>query len=144
MTIQSFSEEDTYELGRKIGEKAKPGDVFCLDGELGAGKTVFVKGFCDALGVSADVSSPTFTTMNCYAGGRLEVYHFDVYRISSYHEMDDSGFDDFFYGKGVCLIEWAENIAGLLPDTAVRISFERDYEKGDDYRAIKISTELKL
>ncbi len=125
-------------LGKKMGGEASPGTVITLDGDLGAGKTLFTKGFAEGLGIDEPVSSPTFTILQEYEGGRMPLYHFDVYRIGDPAEMEEVGFDDYIYGDGACLIEWSELIAELIPDDAIRITINRDPEKGDDYRRIEV------
>lgn len=138
MQIESFSEKDTFELGRKIGEKAGPGQIYTLDGDLGVGKTVFTKGLARGLGIREPVNSPTFTIVQEYRDGRLPLYHFDVYRIEDPEEMEEIGYDDYFFGEGVCLIEWAKKIRELLPEKVIRITIEKQLEKGFDYRTIII------
>lgn len=136
MTIESFSAEDTYRLGHRLGSEAKKGDLFCLSGDLGVGKTVFTQGFAKGLGVEEAVSSPTFTIVQEYEGSRLPFYHFDVYRIADIEEMEEIGYEDYFYGAGVCLVEWAELIEELLPKTRTRVTIKKDIQKGFDYRII--------
>lgn len=136
--IDSFKPEDTYNLGKKIGEKAKPGEVFTLIGDLGVGKTVFTKGLAAGLGITEPVNSPTFTILQIYEEGRLPFYHFDVYRIGDVSEMDEIGYEDCFYGEGVCLIEWADLIEEILPEKYTRITIEKNLDKGFDYRRILI------
>lgn len=138
MIIDSFQMEDTFELGKKLGEKAEAGQVFCLLGELGTGKTVFTQGFAKGLGITEPVNSPTFTIVQVYDCGRLPFYHFDVYRIEDIDEMYEIGFEDYFYGQGVCLIEWSNLIEELLPKERMVITIEKDLEKGFDYRKITI------
>ena len=138
MKIETFSAEETYALGKKLGSEAKPGDVLTLIGDLGVGKTVFTQGFADGLGITEPISSPTFTIVQQYDSGRLPLYHFDVYRIGDIEEMDEIGYEDYFYGNGVCLIEWADLIRELLPEETGRIIIEKDLEKGFDYRKIQI------
>ena len=138
MQIESFSEKDTFELGRKIGEKAGPGQIYTLDGDLGVGKTVFTKGLARGLGIREPVNSPTFTIVQEFRDGSLPLYHFDVYRIEDPEEMEEIGYDDYFFGEGVCLIEWAEKIRELLPEKVIRITIEKQLEKGFDYRTIII------
>ena len=128
MRYISESEKDTYELGRSMGVTAPAGQIICLDGDLGAGKTVFTKGFAAGLGITEVVSSPTFTIIHEHSGGRLPLYHFDVYRIEDPDEMYEVGFEELFYGGGVCLIEWACLIADLIPADAVHITILRDAE----------------
>ena len=138
MIIESFETKDTYELGKTMGEKAQKGDVYLLLGDLGVGKTVFTQGFADGLGITEPISSPTFTIIQEYDEGKLPFYHFDVYRIGDIEEMEEIGYQDYFYGEGVCLIEWANLIEELLPDTAKQIVIEKDLEKGFDYRKITV------
>ena len=143
MIIESFRAEDTFELGKKLGQNAKPGDVYTLVGDLGVGKTVFTQGLAEGLGIAEAVSSPTFTIVQVYEEGRLPLYHFDVYRIGDVSEMDEIGYEDYFYGEGVCLIEWAALIREILPERYTRIFIEKDLEKGFDYRRITVTEEEK-
>ncbi len=136
--IESFKPEDTFALGKKIGEEAKAGEVYTLIGDLGVGKTVFTKGIARGLGIHEPVNSPTFTIVQIYEEGRLPFYHFDVYRIGDISEMDEIGYEDCFYGEGVCLIEWADLIEEILPDKYTQITILKDLEKGFDYRKIII------
>lgn len=138
MIMESYSAEETFRLGEMTGARLKPGTVICLDGDLGAGKTVFVKGVAKGLGVTDTVCSPTFTILQEYRDGRMPLYHFDVYRIEDPEEMYEIGFDDYLYGEGVCLIEWAKNVEELIPDGALRISITKDLDKGLSYRKISI------
>lgn len=138
MTIETFTPEETYELGRKLGQKAGPGEVYCLNGELGVGKTVFTQGFAEGLGIEGPVNSPTFTILQQYDDGRLVLYHFDVYRIGDISEMEEIGYEDCFYGEGVCLIEWSSLIDDILPEKLTQIKIEKDPEKGFDYRKITV------
>lgn len=131
--------EETYELGRLLGQQATSGQVYCLDGDLGSGKTVFTQGFAAGLGIEGPVTSPTFTILRQYEEGRLPLYHFDVYRIGDVSEMDEIGYEDCFYGEGVCLIEWSQLIWEILPEEAVGIKIEKDLKKGFDYRRISVS-----
>ena len=112
---ESFRAEDTFALGRQIGENAKPGEVYTLIGDLGVGKTVFTQGLAAGLGITEPVNSPTFTILQSYEEGRLPFYHFDVYRIGDISEMDEIGYEDCFYGDGVSLVEWADLIREILP-----------------------------
>ena len=141
MIIESFRAEDTFALGKRLGENAKPGDVYTLVGDLGVGKTVFTQGLAEGLGIGESVSSPTFTIVQVYEEGRLPLYHFDVYRIGDVSEMDEIGYEDYIYGEGVCLIEWADLITEILPDRYTRICIEKDLEKGFDYRKITVTEE---
>ena len=138
MIIESFSPEDTFGVGEQLAKEAHPGDVYTLEGDLGVGKTVFTKGMARGLGIEEPVTSPTFTILQEYESGRLPLYHFDVYRIGDPEEMDEIGYEDYFYGQGICLIEWAGLIEELIPPEAIRISIEKDLEKGLDYRRIRI------
>ncbi|MCR5667594.1 MAG: tRNA (adenosine(37)-N6)-threonylcarbamoyltransferase complex ATPase subunit type 1 TsaE [Lachnospiraceae bacterium] len=138
MIIETNSPEETKELGRKIGQEAKPGDVYALLGDLGVGKTIFTKGVAEGLGITEPINSPTFTIVQEYEEGRMPFYHFDVYRIGDVEEMDEIGFDDYVYGEGMCLIEWANLIEEILPDHVKTITIEKDLEKGFDYRRITI------
>lgn len=139
--IESMSEEETFALAKKLGKKAKKGQIYALDGDLGTGKTVFTKGFAAGLDVQEPVSSPTFTIVQEYDDGRLPLYHFDVYRIGDVEEMDEIGFDDYLYGDGVCFIEWAKFVEELLPPHCTWISIEKELEKGFDYRKITIKSD---
>ena len=136
VVTETFSPEETFELGRRIGEKAKPGEVFTLIGDLGVGKTVFTQGMAAGLGITEPVSSPTFTILQVYEEGRCPFYHFDVYRIGDLSEMDEFGYEDCFYGEGVSLIEWADLIEEILPEHYTQITISKDLEKGFDYRKI--------
>ena len=138
MIITSFGPEDTYALGKRLGEAAKAGDVFCLNGDLGVGKTVFTQGFACGLGITEPVNSPTFTIIQEYEDGRLPFYHFDVYRIEEPEEMEEIGYEEYFYGQGVCLVEWASLVEEIIPPEAVWITIEKDLDKGFDYRKITV------
>lgn len=138
-TIESFSPEETFALGERMGREAEPGQIFTLTGELGTGKTVFTQGVAAGIGVEEIVNSPTFTILQEYQSGRMPFYHFDVYRILDVNEMDEIGYEDCFYGRGVCLIEWAEQIGGLLPGRYTQIVIEKDLQKGFDYRRITVT-----
>lgn len=137
--IHSWGAHDTFALGQKIGEHAKPGQVYTLLGDLGVGKTVFTQGMAEGLGITEAISSPTFTIIQEYDEGRLPFYHFDVYRIGDIEEMEEIGYDDYFFGQGVCMIEWANLIEELLPQDCIEIKIEKDLEKGFDYRLITIT-----
>ncbi len=138
MKIDSYSAADTYQTGYRMGLNARKGEIYCLSGDLGVGKTVFTQGFAKGLGIEEAVNSPTFTIIQEYTDGRLPFYHFDVYRIGEMEEMEEIGCEDYFYGCGVCLIEWAELIAELLPKDRTRISIKKDLSKGFDYREITV------
>ena len=136
MIFDSYSAEDTFAFGKKIGEEAKPGQVYTLIGDLGVGKTVFTQGVAAGLGIREAVNSPTFTIVQIYDEGRMPFYHFDVYRIGDVEEMEEIGYEDCFYGEGLCLIEWANLIEEILPEHYTQITIEKDLEKGFDYRRI--------
>ena len=139
MTVyDSFSEEMTFEIGKKLGEKADKGEIICLEGDLGVGKTVFTKGFAEGLNIEENIDSPTFTIVQEYTEGRLPLYHFDVYRIGDISEMDEIGYEDYFFGEGVCLIEWASVIEELIPESAIHIIIEKDMSKGFEYRRVVV------
>ena len=136
---ETSSEEETYEIGRRFGEGAHAGSVFALEGDLGAGKTVFAKGFAAGLGITDVISSPTFTILQIYDSGRLELYHYDAYRIEDPSEMEEIGYADYFYGEGTCLVEWPGNIAEYFPEHYTKITIEKDLEKGFDHRRITVT-----
>ena len=136
--VESFSPEDTYALGQIIGKEAIAGSVYTLVGDLGVGKTVFTQGLAEGLGITEPVNSPTFTIVQVYEEGRLPFYHFDVYRIGDVSEMDEVGYEEYVYGDGVSLIEWANLIEEILPTRYTQITIEKDLEKGFDYRKITI------
>ena len=134
MIIETHDPEETFEVGRKIGMNAKPGQIYTLTGDLGVGKTVFTQGVAAGLGITEPVNSPTFTIIQEYEDGRLPFYHFDVYRIGDLEEMEEIGYDDYFFGQGICLIEWAELIEEILPEKRIEVTIEKDLEKGFEYR----------
>ena len=136
MIIETRSPEETFQVGKSLGEKAYPGQVITLTGDLGVGKTVFTQGLAKGLGIEEPVNSPTFTIVQVYEGGRLPFYHFDVYRIGDVEEMDEVGFDEYVSGEGVSLIEWANLIEEILPENRVNITIEKDLEQGFDFRRI--------
>mgnify|MGYP002608997697 FL=1 len=138
MVIETHDPEETFEVGRTIGMNAKPGQIYTLTGDLGVGKTVFTQGVAAGLGITEPVNSPTFTIVQVYEEGRLPFYHFDVYRIGDIEEMDEIGYDDYFFGQGICLIEWAELIEEILPEKRIEVTIEKDLEKGFEYRKITI------
>ena len=139
MTVyESFSEEMTFNIGKELGKKADKGEIICLEGDLGVGKTVFTKGFAEGLDIEDNIDSPTFTIVQEYVEGRIPLYHFDVYRIGDISEMDEIGYEDYFFGEGICLIEWASRIEELLPESAVHIKIEKDLAKGFEYRRVVV------
>ncbi len=138
MVIETNSPEETFELGRQLGQKAAAGEVYTLIGDLGVGKTVLTQGIAKGLGIDEPISSPTFTIVQVYESGRIPFYHFDVYRIGDVEEMDEIGFDDYVYGEGLTMIEWANLIQEILPEHYSQITIEKDLERGFDYRRITI------
>ena len=136
--IETENPEETFALGQKIGRAATPGQVYTQTGDLGVGKTVFTQGVASGLGITEPVNSPTFTIVQVYEEGRLPFYHFDVYRIGDIEEMEEIGYDDYFFGEGICLIEWAELIEEILPENRISITIEKDLSRGFDYRRITI------
>ena len=140
-TIETHTSEETREFARQMGRKVQPGTVIALVGDLGAGKTVFAKGFAEGLGITSPVSSPTFTIVRGYEEGRLPLYHFDVYRIGDISEMDEIGYEDCFYGEGVSLVEWADAVDEIMPPDTVWVTIEKDPAKGFDYRKVTVRDE---
>ena len=137
MIFESNSAEETFNFGKELGKEAVPGQVICLDGDLGTGKTVLTKGIAAGVGVDEPVVSPTFTIVQIYEQGRIPLYHFDVYRIDDPDEMEEIGYREYFYGKGLTIIEWSELIEDILPEDAMRIRISKDASKGFDYRKIE-------
>jgi len=138
MIIETKTPQETFEVGKKIGENAKPGQIYTLTGDLGVGKTVFTQGVAAGLGITEPICSPTFTIIQEYESGRLPLYHFDVYRIGDVEEMDEVGFEDYVMGEGVSLIEWANLIEEILPQKRTEITIEKNLEEGFDYRKITV------
>ncbi len=141
MVFKSGSEKETEKIGESFADKLKPGDVLCLHGDPGAGKSVFVRGLARGLGISAYITSPTFTLVNEYEDGRIPLFHFDAYRLCDGISAVDSGLDEYFYYGGICAVEWPENIRDIIPDHAYEITISRDFTHGDEYRVIEISRE---
>ena len=137
-TIESRGPEDTVRAGMELGENAAPGEIYLLSGDLGAGKTVFAKGFAKGLGIEDDITSPTFTIIHQYEGGRLPLAHFDVYRIADPDEMYAIGYEEYFFGDWVCLVDWPEMIEELIPEGAVHIHILRDDESDMDHRRLVV------
>ena len=137
--VESFSRDETFTYARKLGEMAKPGEVYCLSGDLGVGKTVFAQGFGAGLGIDEPMASPTFTIVHEYTEGRLPLYHYDVYRIGDIDEMEETGFYEYAGGDGVVLVEWAELIEDIIPADARWITIEKDVERGFDFRTITVN-----
>lgn len=138
--LETYSAEETFAFGKRIGESAAPGSVYTLLGDLGVGKTVLTQGVAAGLGIEGPVNSPTFTILQVYDEGRIPFYHFDVYRIGDVSEMDEIGYEDYFYGQGLCFIEWANLIEEILPEKYMEIRIEKDLTKGTDYRRITLDT----
>ncbi len=138
---ETDSPEETFNLAKELGEKAILGEIICLDGDLGVGKTVFTQGFAAGLGITEPVTSPTFTILEEHTEGRMPLYHFDVYRIADIDEMDEIGYEDCFFGIGVCLVEWAVYIKEIIPKEAIWVKIEKDLKKGFDHRKITITKE---
>lgn len=136
MEIILKSLEETEKFGIKLGKFLQKGDILCLNGELGAGKTTMTKSIGIGLGVEEYITSPTFALINQYSG-RLPVYHFDVYRLENVDELFDLGFDEYFYGNGVCIIEWADKIERMLPKERIVVDIENGSD--EEIRIIKIS-----
>lgn len=135
---ETASPQETFALGERIGQSCRPGELYILTGDLGAGKTVFTQGMARGLGIAEPVTSPTFTILQIYDGGRMPFYHFDVYRIGDVSEMEEIGYEDCFYGEGVCMVEWGDLISELLPEHYCRVTIEREPSKGLDCRRISV------
>lgn len=140
MIKETYNYKETYELGYNMGRSAKAGEVYCLDGDLGVGKTVFTQGFAKGLDINEPINSPTFTIVQEYHEGRIPLYHFDVYRIGDITEMDEIGYEEYFYSDGVCLIEWGNLIEEIMPENTTYITINKDLSKGFDYRRIEVRT----
>jgi tRNA threonylcarbamoyladenosine biosynthesis protein TsaE len=140
MIIETNTAKETFDFGKSLGESAKAGTVYTLIGDLGVGKTVLTQGLAKGLEIDEPISSPTFTIVQVYEEGRLPLYHFDVYRIGDVEEMEEIGYEDYFYGEGVTLIEWANLIEEILPEHYTEIKIEKDLEKGFDYRKITVTS----
>lgn len=139
MVKETYHAKETFETGYELARQVKSGQVYCLNGDLGVGKTVFTQGFAKGLGIDEPISSPTFTIVQEYHEGRMPLYHFDVYRIADISEMDEIGYEEYFFSDGVCLIEWGSLIEELLPEDTIYITIEKDLQKGFDYRKITVS-----
>lgn len=135
---ETYNEAETFALGETLGRVALPGKVYCLNGDLGTGKTVISKGFAKGLGITSHITSPTFTIINVYEEGRMPFYHFDVYRIGDPYELEEIGYEEYFYGDGITMVEWSTLVKELIPDDAIEITVEKAIEKGLDYRCITI------
>lgn len=138
---ETYSEQETYDFAYSLAQEALPGQVYCLNGDLGVGKTVFARGFGAGLGIEEPIVSPTFTILKEYDEGRLPLYHFDVYRIGSSDEMEEVGyFDKLDRADGVCLIEWSVLIEDVIPEDAINVEIRKDNSKGFDYRKIEVNS----
>lgn len=142
--IETESSKETLELGKMIGHKVKAGQIICLTGDLGVGKTVFTQGFALGLGIDEPISSPTFTIVQEYHEGRLALYHFDVYRVGDVSEMDEIGYEEYFFSDGVCLVEWGNLVPELFPEDTIYITIEKNLDKGFDYRSITIVGDIEI
>lgn len=142
ITFETISENQTLEIGYQIGKKAEAGEIYCLIGDLGVGKTIFSKGFAKGLGIEEHVTSPTFTIVQEYEG-ELPLYHFDMYRIEDSDELEMIGYEDYFFGQGVCLVEWANNVREVIPKEAKWIYIEKDLSKSFEYRKISVKEPAK-
>lgn len=138
---ETYSESETFAIGEALGKLAAPGKVYCLNGDLGTGKTVISKGFAKGLGINSYITSPTFTIINVYEEGRMPFYHFDVYRLTDPYELEEIGYEEYFYGEGCTMIEWSTLVQALIPHKAIEILVEKDISKGLDYRCITIEGE---
>ncbi|WP_017810830.1 tRNA (adenosine(37)-N6)-threonylcarbamoyltransferase complex ATPase subunit type 1 TsaE [Clostridium saccharoperbutylacetonicum] len=136
MEFEVYNVDSTTQLGINLGKLLQAGDIICLTGDLGAGKTHITKGIALGLGINDNITSPTFTIVNEYEGGRLKLNHFDVYRVSDPDEIYAIGFDDYIFSDAVSIIEWANYIEEILPQDLLHISIKKDLEKGEDYRKI--------
>jgi len=135
--FETYSPEETRALGTELAKTLAPGAILALVGDLGCGKTAFVKGVVDAFGEGEEVTSPTFTLVNEYEG-EIPIYHFDVYRLENPSVDECDWMDDYFFADGICLVEWADNIKRVLPEDTLRITFAKNPAKGEDYREITI------
>ena len=140
MEYESRNPKDTFDIAMQLGQNAKPGDVFCMIGDLGVGKTLFSQGFAKGLDIEDNINSPTFTILQEYEEGRIPLYHFDVYRIEESDEMEEIGYWDKIYGDGVCLIEWTDIIEDIWPPHYTKITITKDLNKGFDFRKIVIES----
>lgn len=138
MIFDSYSEKDTFEFAQSLAAKSQKGDIYALIGDLGVGKTAFTKGFAQGLGVKEPIVSPTFTFVQVYDDGSMPLYHFDVYRIGDPSEMDEIGYEDYFYGDGVSIMEWADLVPEILPEETITVKIEKDLSRGVDYRRITV------
>ncbi len=138
LIVETNSAYETFELGKRLGSEAKAGEIICLNGDLAVGKTVFTQGFASGLGITEPISSPTFTIVQEYTKGRLPLYHFDIYRLSDISELDEIGYEEYFFSDGVCLVEWGNLFPEIFPEQTTYITIKKKMEKGFDYREIEI------
>ena len=143
MITETHNSKETYEIGFNMGKSAKAGDVYCLDGDLGVGKTVFTQGFAKGLGINEPINSPTFTIVQEYKEGRIPLYHFDLYRIADISELDEIGYEEYFYSEGTCLVEWGNLYPEIFPENTIKIEISKDLSKGFDYRRVTIEKQQK-
>ncbi|MCL1884555.1 MAG: tRNA (adenosine(37)-N6)-threonylcarbamoyltransferase complex ATPase subunit type 1 TsaE [Defluviitaleaceae bacterium] len=136
MKFESFSAEETMKIAHDFGKNAKGGEIFCLSGDLGAGKTVFAQGFAKGIGYEGRVTSPTFTIMNQYEGGRLPMYHFDLYRLEGEADLESIGYEEYFFSGGVSLVEWPERAEVFFSQNVSYIKIISDASRGDNFRVI--------
>ena len=141
--FESHSTEETFKIAQEFAKSLESGDIVALSGDLGAGKTAFTAGIAAALGVKESVTSPTFTIVNQYDGD-ITLYHFDAYRLENVATSECDWMDDYLFGDGISIIEWAENIKAVLPKGYINIRIEKDPEKGDGFREIIIDEEKNL
>ena len=130
MQITTHSADETQALGQKLASRLAPGDVIAYFGDLGAGKTAFTRGLAQGLGITDPVTSPNYTIVNEYLSGRIPLFHFDMYRLSSSDELFDIGWEDYLSRGGVCAVEWSENVEDALQD-AIRVTIEKDADEPD-------------
>ena len=130
MQITTHSADETQALGQKLASRLAPGDVIAYFGDLGAGKTAFTRGLAQGLGITDPVTSPTYIIVNEYLSGRIPLFHFDMYRLSSSDELFDIGWEDYLSRGGVCAVEWSENVEDALQD-AIRVTIEKDADEPD-------------
>lgn len=135
--FKTFSQEETIEIGKALGRLLNTGDIVCINGDLGTGKTVFTNGIAKSLGIKEHITSPTFTIVNEYSG-RVPFYHFDVYRIADSEEMFEIGFEEYLYGEGIVVIEWADIIKDILPEEVIQVTIKKNLDLGIDARIIEI------
>ena len=134
----SNSEQETLKMGEAFSAQLKENDIVCLHGEPGVGKSVFVRGVAKGLGIEEYITSPTFTLVNEYHGGRLSLYHFDMYRLGCSIDAEEAGLDEYFDAGGVCMIEWSEHISDILPGQIFHVTISRDLSKGENFRRISM------